>query len=253
MSISRDLIISTLRERLEPNPRVLACWLEGADAVRAVDEYSDIDFCCSVEAVALDDAAALAQSALESLGRLDLIDLSARAEDFLSVYFHLEGTPPYLIIDFNAYVGRGSDFIEGDEIEKPLVLFDRGRVVRFHSQAEHLTGRTGEERMHKLSNTVAQYARLEKYVKRGNFLEAFGYYHKWLLLPLIEALRIRYTPLHPDYYIVHISRHLPGDVLRRLEDLFKVNSTAEIGVKSQAARAFFEETAAFLADRSNKI
>lgn len=247
MSISRELIISTLRAGLEPDPRVLACWLEGADAVRAVDAYSDIDFCCSVEAGAMDNAAALAQSALESLSRLDLIDFAERGQDFLGAYFHLEGTSPYLIIDFNAYVGRGSDFIEGDEIEKPLVLFDRTGVVRFHNQAEHMANSAVEQRLRRLSHTVAQYARIEKYVKRGDFLEAFGYYHKWLLTPLIEALRMRYTPLHPEYYIVHISRHLPGEVLRRLEDLFKVNSTAEIGVKSQAARAFFEETAAYLA------
>ncbi len=60
---------------------------------------------------------------------------------------------------------------------------------------------------------------------------------------------MRYTPHHPDYYIVHISRHLPTDVLRRLEDLFKVCSLADIETKSREARAFFEETAAFLHEK----
>ncbi len=57
---------------------------------------------------------------------------------------------------------------------------------------------------------------------------------------------MQYTPFHPDYYIVHISRHLPSEVLMRLEGLFKINSVAEIETKSKEARMFFEETVAKL-------
>ena len=41
MNIARDEIISALRERLAPNQKILAMWLEGADATHTVDEYSD--------------------------------------------------------------------------------------------------------------------------------------------------------------------------------------------------------------------
>jgi hypothetical protein len=50
MVITREAIISALHEQLTLDPRVLAAWLEGADATQSVDEYSVIDFCCSVEA-----------------------------------------------------------------------------------------------------------------------------------------------------------------------------------------------------------
>ncbi len=53
MNIARDEIISALREYLAPNQKILAMWLEGADATHTVDEYSDIDICCSVEAGAI--------------------------------------------------------------------------------------------------------------------------------------------------------------------------------------------------------
>jgi hypothetical protein len=105
--------------------------------------------------------------------------------------------------------------------------------------------------MQRLKNTVAQNSRIDKYIKRGMFLEAYGYYHRWLLEPLVEILRMRYTPLHPDYYIVHISRHLPHEVLRRLEELFKTNSVAEIETKSKAALSFFNEVAAELSANKN--
>lgn len=231
---------------LEPNPHVLALWLEGADATGFVDEYSDLDICCSVEEDTIAEVAQQAQRALESLGTLDLVQLEHDEEDTQHIVFHLEGTSAYLLIDFNIYVSRGSEFVTGDEIEKPLILFDRGQVIRTVTQQERLASLQRDERLQELRKTIAQYARLEKYVRRGEFLEAFGYYHKWLLQPLIEILRMRYTPLHPDYYIVHISRHLPREVLRRLEELFKINSIAEIEAKSRVAIEFFEETSAGL-------
>ena len=40
--ISRDNITNKLREALEPLPFIYAFWLEGADAIGTVDEYSDI-------------------------------------------------------------------------------------------------------------------------------------------------------------------------------------------------------------------
>ena len=143
--------------------------------------------------------------------------------------------------------GRGSQFIAGDEIEKPLVVFDRGGAVVYCSPEEAKARQDRPGRLQELRESVAQVSRVEKYLSRGNFLEAFGYYHKWLLMPLIEVLRMKYTPLHPDYYIVHISRHLPADVLAQLEDLVKFNSIAELELKSKAAVKLFEETASELA------
>jgi len=221
-------------------------WLEGADATGNVDSFSDIDVCCSVSAGSMDAATSRAQAALVSLGKLDLIEKSSRGKDFQFTVFHLEDTSPYLLIDFDVYVDRGSQFTEDDAIEKPLILFDRAGVIRFFANDQHLASIKRAERLQELVNTTAQYSRIEKYIQRGNFLEAFGYYHKWLLMPLIEVLRMRYTPLHPDYYIIHISQHLPPDVLHRLEDLFKISSLEELGTKSQAARSFFEETVSCL-------
>jgi hypothetical protein len=244
--ITRDTIISTLFEQLELNPKVLALWLEGADATNWVDEYSDLDICCSVEAGAIAQVAGQAQQALASLGSLDLIHQLNEEKDFHHLVFHLAGTSDYLLIDFVIFVARGSQFVAGDEIEKPLVLFDRANIIRYLPGEEYLASLGTPQRLQALKETVAQYSRLEKYLKRGQFLEAWGYYHKWLLTPLIELLRMKYTPHHPDYFIVHISRHLPADVLARLEDLFKINSVTEIEAKSREALAFFEETAAGL-------
>lgn len=243
---SRDKIIATLRTHLEPNPQILAMWLEGADATSAVDEYSDLDICCSVEAGSLALVADQAEQAVASLGPIDLRHKLRDEKDFQHLVFQLAGTSPYLLIDFNLFVARGSEFVTGDTIEQPLVLFDKASVVRYVSQTERLTTLARNQRLQDLKSTVAQASRLDKYVKRGEFLEAFGYYQHWLLTPLIEVLRMQYTPLHPDYFIVHISRHLPRPVLHRLEALFTVSSVADIETKHKEALKFFEETVSAL-------
>ncbi len=243
---SRNSIIATLRAHLEPNPNILALWLEGADATGAVDEYSDLDLCCSVVAGSLAQVADQAEQALASLGRIDFKQKLRAEKDAQHLVCHLAGTSAYLLVDFNLFVDRGSEFVAGDAIEQPLVLFDKANVIRYVSQQERLTSLAKYQRLQALKDTVAQVSRLDKYLKRDEFLEAFGYYQKWLLEPLIEVLRMQYTPLHPDYFIVHISRHLPSHVLHRLEALFQVNSVAEIESKHQEALKFFEETVAAL-------
>lgn len=251
MTITRETIVSTLQDALSQRPDVLAVWLEGADATGSVDEYSDIDLCCSMsDPGALNSAVDCAQAALENLGSLDLNARSEPNQDMQTGNFHLAGTSPYLVIDFDVFYRRGSDFTAGDPIERPLVLFDHAGVVTFRPVDEPAIAARRAARLRELEAGVSQHARIEKYVLRGQFLEAFGYYHRWLLMPLIEALRMRYTPLHPDYYIVHISRHLPAEVLRRLEDLFQVGSLEEIRVKMHAALALFDETAAFLREQA---
>jgi hypothetical protein len=248
VEINRDLIISACRQSLEPEPDVLALWLEGADATGFLDAYSDLDLNCSVRAGAMPACLGRARAALQSLGRLDIDVSRDEGPDHLSATFHLAGSSPFLLVDFDLFVGRGSDFIADDPIEKPLVLFDKAGVVTFRPAAEALArpGLAPAARWQALQGMVSQSARLEKYLRRGEFLEAFGYYQRWLLRPLIEALRLRYTPLHPDYDLVHISRHLPAEALQRLEDLFKVHSLAELETKCQLAQAFFSETVAFL-------
>jgi hypothetical protein len=239
MPITRETIITAFQTAFDPDPDTLALWMEGADATGWVDAYSDIDLDVSVRPGTMDAATARAQATLEALGVLDLIQPSTREADHQATTYHLAGTSPYLLIDFDVFVERGSTFTTGDEIEKPLVLFDRAGVVRFTPPGEQTTPTYRAERLRDLENTVAQSARVEKYVLRGQFLEAFGYYHKYLLLPLIEALRLHYTPIHPEFSIIHITRHLPADEIARLEALFQVASLEDLGRKSQQARAYF--------------
>jgi len=240
----RTLMIQTLNNRLQQEPAVLAVWLEGADATGTVDEFSDIDLCCSVADGQLDAVRAVAQSSLETLGGLDLVSpLDSRNAIHSHTVFHIKDTPPYLLLDFVIFpTGHEVRFISGDEIEKPLVLFDRGNVIQYRMLDEEAIRKERLSRLKALRETVSQVSRIDKYVKRGDFLEAYGYYQKWLFTPLVEILRLKYTPLHADYYIVHISRHLPEDVLKKLENLMQFTSIKELAEKSELAARLFKDT-----------
>jgi hypothetical protein len=243
MEPDRDQLIGTLHDRLRADPRVLACWLEGADATGNVDVFSDIDFCAAVIDGAIPEVTQEARKALTALGRLDIDHQLVADPDRNHVVFHISGTSPDLLVDFCLYVDRGSTFISDDPIERPLVLFDRADVVRFVDPEHQLRLMEPAQRLQALRQQVAQHRRVLKHIRRGEFLEAFGYYQRWVLEPLIEVQRLLHTPLHPDYYIVHISRHLPAPVVERLERLFQVASLEELEGKVADAVVWFTETA----------
>jgi hypothetical protein len=243
MGPDRNQLIAVLRSRLQADPRVLACWLEGADATGNVDAFSDIDFCVAVIDGAIAGVTQEARKALTVLGRLDIDHQLVADPDRHHVVFHVDGAAPDVLVDFCVYVDRGSTFVSNDPIERPLVLFDRADVVRFVDPQARLQLLEPAQRLQALRRQVAEHRRVLKHVRRGEFLEAFGYYQRWVLEPLIEAQRMLHTPLHPDYSIVHVSRHLPAPVVERLERLFQVASLEELEAKVTDAVVWFEETA----------
>ena len=97
-------------------------------------------------------------------------------------------------------------------------------------------------RVEYLKSLYNQQGRIIAKIKRKDFLEALVYYHKWALTPLVELLRIRYSPLKRDYYLKHISRDLPKKVVVQLEDLYVVDSPKDIERKLAKANKLFRQT-----------
>jgi hypothetical protein len=73
--------------------------------------------------------------------------------------------------------------------------------------------------------------------------EAFGYYQRYVLEPLIEVLRIAFSPAKTGYYIKDIYRDLPHEVTTGLEELFKVADISEFKQKISQADELFERGA----------
>jgi len=87
------------------------------------------------------------------------------------------------------------------------------------------------------------YNRVEKYVKRGQYLEAYAYYNHYILEPLIVLLRLIYTPAYTDYYLIHISRHIPEPEKIKLEYFAQIGSLDDMEKKISPAGIWFDELA----------
>lgn len=54
------------------------------------------------------------------------------------------------------------------------------------------------------------------------------YYHKYVVNPLVDVLRIIYTPFQADSFLVHASRDFPVEVVLILEKLYGVKTLEDI-------------------------
>lgn len=234
----RQEIIDTLEFVLGSRDTVLALWLEGADSTNTVDEYSDLDLCCAVMPGCMEEIEELTRDVLGSFDVLDQDYMTVDESDRRQIVFHIANSSPYLLIDFDLLVDCGSTFYRNDNIEKPKVLFDRDNIIEYVDEiTPDFTSRILE-----LDEVVWQSARVEKYIIRGNLIEAFGYYQKYILYPLLEILRMRHTPLHTDYGIVHLSRDLPLRVVKQVEKLYVFNNLDELENNCREALSWYYKT-----------
>jgi hypothetical protein len=241
--MNRNNIIKTLTEALEPNTAVFALWLEGADSTGALDEFSDIDIVADVKDGEEDNVYAEVDRVLSGMGKLDLNYRSEQGGPLLRYrIYHLENTPDHLLIDVNIQShSRDFKFTKGNRAESPYVLFDKAGVIKFKGVSEQETKRLAEERLAHIKAAFFQRSTVRKYIKRQKFLEALAYYHKKVLEPLVELVRLIHTPLISDYHLVHISDHIPKELVGQIEELYKVTSLQEIEHKLGKAEALFEK------------
>ncbi|MHB1153914.1 MAG: hypothetical protein ACYCWE_04135 [Eubacteriales bacterium] len=239
--IDRELIIQKIKETLEPLDYVYAMWLEGADANGHLDEYSDIDINIDVE----DEYETNVFEIVEGLFELDYKhDNSGNGKQKQKVY-HIKDTSEFLMIDFNlqphSCSSENSTFKYGDIIDVNVILFDKAGVVRYE-EAKPLE--YAEDHKYWLAESAYRYSqicRVRKYILRNQYPEAFIYYHKYVIEPMVMLIRMKYTPSKLWYYMVHISRHIPEDALIKLNKLLQVSSVDDIGNNLDFAVQWYRE------------
>ncbi len=242
MAPTRDEIIDQIKNRFASDDRVQALWLEGADAQKAVDQYSDIDLVLDVtdghEQTVLSDL----QQTLTVLGELDYAaEVTRPNAKLLHQVFHIRGTCEYLMLDVDIQShSREFAFCYENSSEQPLVLFDKAQVIRFEHLDPNKLADEVSDQLTSIAATFAQRSRAVKYTKRGLFLEALAYYQKYVLAPLVQILRLQHAPLTSYNYLVHVSRDLPQHVVAEIEALYSVRSADEIRQKIAQAEQIYQ-------------
>jgi len=244
--LDRETITDKLQEVLEPLPYIHAFWLEGADATGTADEYSDIDFWVDFEDEYEEQAYEAVENALTGLAVIDYKHIVRHSHPKIRQrIYHLAGTSEYLMIDFCWQLhSRPKDeyaYIENDTIEAVKVVFDKDDIIRYRPLD---LSAFVEENTHRLEETKyrrAQHIRAEKYVRRGQYLEAYSYYYKYVFEPLVDLLRLIFTPAYADYYLIHISQHIPAAERERLEYFARISSLDDMEEKIPQAAQWFDE------------
>ena len=246
--ISRDNITNKLREALEPLPFIYAFWLEGADAIGTTDEYSDIDFWVDFEDEYEEQAYEAVETALFELSEIDYKYVMRHDHPKIRQrIYHLAGTSEYQMIDFCWQLhSRPKDeyaYIENDTIEAVKVIFDKDNIIRYKPLDLSAFAEWNKCRFEEAKYRRTQHIRAEKYVRRGQYLEAYAYYNRYVLEPLIDLLRLIYTPAYANYYLIHISQHIPEVERERLEYFARISSLDNIEEKIPQAGRWFDELA----------
>jgi hypothetical protein len=245
VQVNRSGVISLLTKKFGGVDFVLAAWLEGADAHDRADSYSDIDLWLDVEDGREEEALALVRDALSTIAPLDLALEVAHPHPLIrQAFFRPAGFPESLLIDVCVQGhSRNFTFRRGMQDGNVAVLFDRAGVIRFEDLDQEAFRK---ELLFRLADLEAKLelspVRVRKELRRGRFLEAFGAYHDLVLEPLVEALRLLYSPTKFSFGLKHVGADVPADVVERLEDLHIVANGEDIERKMATALELLGDT-----------
>ena len=244
--INRYDIILELKDKLEKLPYVNAYWLEGSDGNNTVDEYSDIDIWVDFSDECESEMINAADNILSSLAPIDYRSMMDHPHPKIrQVVYHLEGTSEYLMIDFCFQLHSRSEteniqFTKGDFIEAPNVLFDKCNIITF-KEYDAQYSESNNALLEECKYRYTQHSRVWKYIYRNQYLEAHAYYYRYVFEPLVSLLRIIYTPAHTEYYLVHITHHIPDYEREQLEYFAKISSLDDIKEKVAKSGEWFAE------------
>lgn len=223
---------------------IYAVWLEWSEAMSKSDDCSDIDIWIDCE----DDYENQAFDELKKvLTKISKIDFEYEKEhehpQIFQRFFHLEKTSEFLIIDVCVQShSRKIAFTKWNKDEEVKIIFDKKEVIKYKDLDVKSLENTLKLRILELEKTFLFFqVWVKKWIKRNSFLETLYYYQNYVLEPLIELLKIIHEPTKKDFWLKHIERDLPKDIVLKVESFYKVNSIEEIELNLEIINNLFLE------------
>jgi len=229
-------VLDQIEAVLKDEPSVHAMWLEGSWSRKSNDEFSDIDLWLDVDDGSEKNAFRLVKKTIGEFGELDLeLDMHQEHPRLEHRIYHLKDTSPYHIYEVVTQA-HSRKFVFTRSIHEITVLFDKDNTIHWQDY--------DEAKVHQELKSRAQYLReflslgqmiIDKQIKRGKYIDSFGYYVRWCLQPFIELVRIKYCPGRADLWIKDLKSDLPPEVVKEVEPLFQVSSLEDISKNVEKA------------------
>jgi hypothetical protein len=247
LTLTREAIIKTLKDALEPFNYIHAMWEGGAAAWGRIDEWSDIDIQLDVDDNRVTDTVLAVETALQHLTAIQLrYEIPQPTwHGHWQAFYILEDANPFLALDL-AIMKHSSHnkFLEAPIHGKAVVHFDKSNVTAAETnpfKAEpYLTQIKARLEVLPVVFEIFQSLTLKEF-NRGNTIEAMSYYHSFTLRPLVEVLRIKFNPIHYNFHTRYVHYELPEEIVKRLEPLYFAASGDDLRKKHEQAEHFFNE------------
>ncbi len=239
-------MVSAMVEKLKQVDYVDAVWEAGAASFGRVDEWSDIDLYVVCDDDHIEDVISLIEQALADLGK---IDLKFRVPEPTwhgnsQVFWRIKEASPFLFVDA-AIMKRSSKekFLQYSIHGKPLVHFDKTGVIKDDPVDidEYLQEMKKRFDAHKTTFDMFQVLVLKE-LNRGNAMEALSYYVAYVLRPLVEVLRMKYSPWHYRFFTTYVYYEMPDEIVERLQSLYLVGDVDALKKCREKAEAWFWDT-----------
>ncbi|MEI6850670.1 MAG: hypothetical protein WCK26_01755 [Candidatus Saccharibacteria bacterium] len=230
MKIDRTIVIQKLKERLESIKDVNALWLEGADSLDTVDEFSDIDIWVDVNDGKENETIEVIKGTLSELGELDFYHETEHPHPKIrQFFFHIEGTSKFLIIDLCIQSNsREFWFTEGMNGEKSKTIFDKKNVITIKPIDEtKFNQELSDRRSYLLKEYQIKKVDTEKEIARNDYLGALNFYIS-LNSIFTELMRIKYCPTKHEFGLKHAKRDFPKDIRPSIESIYQFKSIDDI-------------------------
>ena len=244
--LTRQEIVNALISALEPLEFVNAMWEGGSAAFNRLDQWSDIDLQFDVAEDKVEETFQAIQATLEKLSPIDLLYRTPALPwpGIFQIFYRLSNASPYLLIDTAVIQHSAPDKLLDEPLHgKAVFYFDKTGVAQLPPFDWDALHERLAKRLVSLRTTFDLYqCMVTKEVFRQNPLDALMFYQGMTLRPLVEVLRIRYSPARHAFGIHYAYIDLPGEVAKRLEELYFVRDLEDIGRKREQAEGWFYET-----------
>lgn len=244
--LTRNLIIQTLIEALEPLDYVYAFYEGGAVAFQRIDEWSDIDLYLVVDDEKVTEAFLAVENALKSLSpiRQKLETPQLPWPGISQIFYRLEDASEYLIIDFAVLKLSAPEKLLEPEIHgKAIFYFNKNNQVKPLPLDKEAFSKKLYARLERLKTRFDMFNNfVQKEISRGNYLEAMEFYYAFTLATLIEVLRIKHNPFHYDFRMRYVHYELPPEIIEKLEHLYFVKDEKDLQEKYHEATNWFNKT-----------
>jgi predicted nucleotidyltransferase len=239
----RDDMVSAMVEKLRQADFVHAVWEAGAASFDRVDEWSDIDLYVICDDDRIENVITLIEQTLHNMGQ---VDLKFRVPEPTwhgnsQVFWRLKESSPFLFVDA-AIIKKSSKekFLQYSIHGKPLVHFDKTGVIKDDPVdiERYLQEMKTRFEAHKTTFEMFQVLVLKE-LNRGNAMEALSYYLSYILRPLVEVLRMKYSPWHYRFFTTYVYYEMPAEIVERIHRMYFVNDEKTLKKCREEAETWF--------------